>query len=106
MVTFETFTPVVGVTVNVIGTPAFADVGSATKLDSARALTVTVTSLLWTVPAVAIIFAVPVVVSVAVATPVESVVVDAGEIVPRSVLNVTGTPLSMLPPSSVTTAVT
>lgn len=58
------------------------------------------------VPTVARILAVPFVVSVAVATPLPSVVVVDGVIVPRSVLKLTGTPLNVLPPSSVTTAVT
>src|SRR5215204_7712240 len=102
--TFEMFAPVVGVTENFTGVPAVVDGGSAVKAARPRTFTFTVAAALVTVPAVAVIFDVPLVVSVALATPFPSVVAVDGETDPLSVANVTGTPASGLPPSSVTTA--
>src|SRR5438128_1633805 len=79
------------------------------------ALTVTVTlaegagvvvvPLTLAMPAVAVTFAVLLAVSVVVAVPLVPVVTTAGFTDPLSVLNVTGTPASTLPPESLTVAV-
>src|SRR5215211_2013422 len=103
--TLEMFAPVAGVTVNVIGTPALADEGLAVNEVRPRALTVTV-DVPDSEPTEAVIFAVAVVLSVAVATPLLSVVTVDGVIDPLSVEKVTGTPPIGLPPSSTTVATT
>src|SRR6266545_7097014 len=91
MCTLEMLTPVAGVTVKVIGTPAAADEGLALNPVRLRALTVTV-AVPVSAPTAAVIFAVDVVVSVAVEVPLASVVTVDGEIDPLSVEKVTGTP--------------
>jgi type II secretory pathway pseudopilin PulG len=103
--TLERFAPVVGVTVKTTGVPAVVAEGLAWNPLKPRTLTVTVV-VPETVPAVAVTFDVPLVVSVAAALPFESVLTVDGDTAPLSVENVTGTPPTGLPPSSVTVAIT
>ena len=97
--------PEVGVTVNVTGVPALVELGLTVKPDRPNGLTLTVMAALVIVPALAVTLAVAVVVSVTTALPLPSVVAADGEMEPLSVANVTGTPPSGPPPSSVTVAV-
>jgi hypothetical protein len=103
--TFARLAPVVGVTLNVTTVPAVVAFGLALNAAKPNALTLTVSSALERAPDVALTFAVDVVVNIATAMPLESVVAADGEMLPLSVLKVTGTPPSGPPPSSITEAV-
>src|SRR5436190_12112225 len=98
--------PVAGSTANVTAAPVVVDAVLAVNDCMLRAFTVTVATTAGSAPTTAETFAVADVVSVDVALPLASVVAVEGVIDPLSVENVTGTPPSGLPPSSVTVAVT